>query len=372
MAKKIAFLIDTIYCDTSGTEKQLIGIITRINRKQFQPLIICLRESDWMKNNQLPCKHLVLGYRGFISLNFIRVVRELAKIIDREKIDIVQTFFEDSIFVGFLGKLLIKKKIIMISSRRDIGLGRVNQPWYHALYPIALSYVNRQFDGIVANCEKVKIYVAKREKTTKSKITVINNGVSIPERSRQIPKIIKDHKGIIWIGVLASLTPVKRHDLVIHAANEILPLAKNNRFKLVFLGDGPERSRLEKIVKDLKMDDTVIFEGSVSDVPSYLQNIDLGVLCSDREGLSNAILEYMACGLPVIATSVGGNVELVDERNGICIPKNSIPELSKSLLKLIENEPMRMKMGKASLRKINEKYSWEKSMQELERYYNSL
>jgi glycosyltransferase involved in cell wall biosynthesis len=110
----------------------------------------------------------------------------------------------------------------------------------------------------------------------------------------------------------------------------------------------------------------------VSDVPSYLQNIDLGVLCSDREGLSNAILEYMACGLPVIATSVGGNVELVNEENGICISKNSIPELSKSLLKLIENESMRMKMGEASLRKINEKYSWERSMQELEHYYNSL
>jgi glycosyltransferase involved in cell wall biosynthesis len=372
MAKIIAYLIDTIYCDTSGTEKQLIGIITRLNRKQYHPLIICLRESDWMKNNQLPCKHFVLGYRGFFSINFIQVVRNLAKIIESERIDIIQTFFEDSIFVGFLGKLLSKNKIIMISSRRDIGLGRVNQPWYHALYPIALSYINRQFDGIVANSEKVKVYVATREKTTKSKITVINNGVSIPAKSTKIPKTINKQKNMIWIGVLASLTPVKRHDLIIYAANEILPLVKNNRFKIIFLGDGPERSRLEMIVKDLKMRDTVIFEGSVSDVPSYLQNIDLGVLCSDREGLSNAILEYMACGLPVIATSVGGNVELVNEENGICISKNSIPELSKSLLKLIESESMRMKMGEASLRKINEKYSWERSMQELEHYYNSL
>src|SRR5688572_6187336 len=121
---KIAFIIDTISCDTAGTQKQLLETIRRLNRNEFEPELICLWESRWMTSNTLPCPCTVLGYRGFIKTDFPNVVRRLANLISSRKIDIVQSFFEDSIFVAALGATFARPRPILLSSRRDIGLGK--------------------------------------------------------------------------------------------------------------------------------------------------------------------------------------------------------------------------------------------------------
>ena len=112
--------------------------------------------------------------------------------------------------------------------------------------------------------------------------------------------------------------------------------------------------------------------GSVDNVTSYLQYSDIGVLCSDKEGLSNAILEYMACGLPVVATDVGGNSELVDKDNGFLVPPGDPPALAKALYSLIESTELRRRMGAASLDKVKQNYTWEKVIPLWEEYYEGL
>lgn len=366
----IAFLIDTISCDTAGTQKQLLETIRRIDKQKFKPLLVCLWRSEWMDRYNLPCEYMVLGYSGFLKWNFPRVVRRLANLIDEGKIDILQTFFEDSIFVGFLAKLLVRNKFILLSSRRDMGLGKENQPWYHALFVLALPWVNRYFNGIIANCEAVRQYVTKRERTSVTEIKVIRNGVDVPTRSVRRP-ILFDTVQVrcVWVGFVASLTPVKRHDLLVHAVAELKDKEDGEKIQVVLLGEGPEYKRLKHLTVALGVENIFYFVGAVNDVASYLYHLDIGVLCSDREGLSNAILEYMACGLPVVATSVGGNMELVDSKNGICCPKGDYHAFAEALLKLVKNEKLRGEMGVASLRKIDRFFSWKKTMLELEGYY---
>ena len=80
----------------------------------------------------------------------------------------------------------------------------------------------------------------------------------------------------------------------------------------------------------------------------------------------------MACGLPVVATSVGGNIELVDEENGICIPPGDHLALAAALRKLVEDEQLRIRLGAGSLQKIQHYFSWDKAMAELEGYYLTL
>jgi len=135
------------------------------------------------------------------------------------------------------------------------------------------------------------------------------------------------------------------------------------------LGKGPLEKTIVKQATAFNVDNMFIFQGAVQNVNDYLHQCDIGVLCSDREGLSNAILEYMACGLPVVATAVGGNPELIDESIGICIPPDSAQALSDALFRLVIDIELRKRMGWASRKKASLNFSWSNSIRQLESYY---
>lgn len=367
---KIAFLIDTISCNTSGTEKQLLEIITRIKVQGYVPLLVCLRDSDWLRSNSLPCSYAILNYEGMLKLSIPRVVWKLRKLIIEQNIQLIQTFFEDSIFISWSATLFRKENTVLLSSRRDMGLGSGNQPWYHALYGMVLPFVNKRFDGLVVNSCQIKKYVAKREKVSLSKIEVVYNGVTIPQNNDCIPQVFEDSAtSNIWLVIVASLTPVKRHDLLIEAVAQCANADINSKIKVLVLGKGPLRKQLVYLTKQYGVQDLFLFEGAVNNVSDYLIHCDIGILCSDREGLSNAILEYMACGLPVLATAVGGNTELVKNDNGICVPTNEPTFLADALLELIKNKNKRRQMGLVSKKRVEKDFSWKQSMQQLETYY---
>jgi glycosyltransferase involved in cell wall biosynthesis len=370
MTLRIAFLIDTISTDTAGTQKQLLEMIRRLDRTTFEPQLVCLWESPWMAQNALPCPCTVLGYRGFVKSNFPGVIRRFARMLSQQRIDIVQTFFEDSIFVAWLSAAVAHPRPVLLSSRRDIGLGRENQPWYHSLFGKALPYVNRGFAGIVANSEQVRQHVSRRERTPLEKITVHYNGVAFPDADTvaPAPRILATYPNAVWIGIVASLTPVKRHDLLIRSFAGLRP---GTETRLLLLGDGPQRTSLEELARDCGVGDRVHFEGAVKNVGAYLQHIDVGVLCSDREGLSNAILEYMSYGLPVVATGVGGNSELVNSDNGRIVPAGDVEALAAALQTLADDGEQRKRLGRTSREKALRLFSWDKSMASIEAYYRS-
>lgn len=368
---RIAYLIDTISSGTAGTEKQLIEIIRRLDRTFFDPYLICLWNSQWMMENELPCQVSTLDYRGFMKLGFWGVIKRFLRLLEYERFDIVQTLFEDSIFVGYLGKLLSLTPPVLLSSRRDMGLGS-EEPWYHAFYKAVLPFVNRGFDRIVANGKAIKEYVAAKEGTPQRKIKVIHNGVTIPVHVEARPQIFKEIQADLWIGIVANLKPVKRIDVFLRALAQLKKVCKEINIHAVILGEGPERVKLRKIAGELNLLSTVHFMGAVKNVTDYLQNLDIAVLCSDREGFSNAILEYMACGLPVVATSVGGNPELIDGTNGFCVPPSDPLSLGEALARLAVSPELRKKMGDISLEKVRSGFSWDMIICEWETFYRSL
>ena len=366
----IAHIIDTIETDTAGTQKQLIEIIKRLDKNKFDSYLICLWESAWMRVNKLPCDTVVLGYKGFLKANFLKVVRRLSQVLGDKKIDIIQTYFEDSIFVSYLGAMVSKRKPVLLTSRRDIGLGS-GRPWYHSIYRIVLPFVNMSFDGMVVNSLEVKRIVSRREIVPDRKIKVIPNGIELPAKNESEPNIFSKVKGDVWIAVAASLTPVKRLDVFLEAISKIIVIRPDISFQALILGDGPERSKLLDLAQDLNIGSRVHFVGAVKNVVAYLQRSDIGVLCSDREGLSNAILEYMACGLPVIASDAGGNIELVDSSNGALFARGDANALAIELAALATNNEERERKGKRSLERIRTCYSWERTIGALEGYYGA-
>jgi glycosyltransferase involved in cell wall biosynthesis len=368
---RIAYLIDTICSDKAGTEKQLLNIIERLDRDIFEVTLVCLYESPWMLRNRLPCEVLSLGYRGFLKPGFPAVMWRYLRVLHIKRFDVVQTFFEDSIFVGFLGKMLSRNKHALIVSRRDLGLGS-DEPGYHWIYKRIMPLVFGFVDGIATNAMAIKTRLIEQEKAPPEKIQVIGNGIDVPVFSRNIPPIIQQYQSDIWLGIVANLKPVKRIDVFLRALAYIKDTGSGERVRAVVLGEGRLRPALVQLASDLGIADRVHFAGALDNVNDFLYHIDIAILCSDKEGLSNAILEYMACGLPVVATDAGGNGELVDETNGECVPTGDHVALAKSLIKLIESPRLREQSGARSLEKVRQNFTWDKIMPQWENYYRSL
>jgi len=367
----VAYLIDTMSCDTAGTQKQLLETIRRLDRHRYEPHLFCLWESPWMRGAALPCPVHVLGYQGFLKPSFPGVVRRLARHLDRIEARLVHIFFDESIVVGWLAVRCMRHPAKLLSSRRDMGLGTANQPWYHRLFPLMLAAINRDFTAIVANSEAVRNYAARREHTPLSRYVVLRNGVELPGSTvMEIPAA--DAGGQLRVGIVASLTPVKRHDVLLRAWALCARASTPRRTQLILIGDGPERFRLEELARELDLGADVVFAGAVSAVQPWLRSLTIGVLCSDREGLSNAILEYMAWGLPVVATSVGGNPELVTEDNGLLVPPAAPDALASALQRLLGDPALRERMGRASARRVRDVYSWEASMTALMACYDDI
>lgn len=368
---RIAFVIDSFNSGEAGTEKQLLETIRRLDKTRFDPTLICLCATDWFQKRASPCEVCVLGYKGFVRWSFPSDVWRLCRILRQQRFDVVHTFFEESIFLVYLASLLTRSQSVLISSKRDVGLGN-EAPWYHRLFRLSLPVVYRRFSAVLANGDTVKKYVSRVARLPASRIKVIHNGIELPAMFEEEPEIFREKAASLWIGIVANLRRVKRIDTFLRAIALLRDKHKVQDFQAVVLGEGPERESLSRLIDDLNLGAQVSLLGSVRNVTAYLQRIDVGVLCSEREGFSNAILEYMACSLPVIVTSVGGNTELVTEANGICVPPGEPDELAKALATLARDKSLRQSLGNASRRKIETEYSWEKTMTALESYYLEL
>jgi glycosyltransferase involved in cell wall biosynthesis len=170
---------------------------------------------------------------------------------------------------------------------------------------------------------------------------------------------------------VASLTPVKGHAALLEAAARVLA---GTRLRLCFLwlGEGGERARLEARVRELGIGARVSLPGSCDGVPQYLAAADLFVLPSALEGMSNAILEAMASGLPVVAHAVGGNPELVDHgRSGLLVPAGDPAALAAAIERLLHHDAERRAMGSAARRRAEQIFSLEAMLKRYADYYQN-
>ena len=352
---RVALVIDSIAGDTSGTERQLLGLIERLDRARIEPLLVVLSSSRWLETHTPSCAVEVLGYRGLLKPSLPRVVSALARLLRDKQIDVVLTFFEDAMFVGLLGVWWSRAHPVLMQSRRDIGMGNA-RPWYHALFDAARVVLADRFDAVVVNGEAIKRWVADSDGVPPARIRVIRNGVELLGPSA-VDFPLADQPGTIWFGITANLKPIKRIDVLIEA------LARLDRqvswdWQCVVMGEGPERERLSHLIQQRGLVGRVHLVGSVHDVRSYLQRVDIAILCSDREGLSNAILEYMTLSKPIVATDAGACSELVDEDNGLLVPPGDPVTLAAALMRLGSDRVLRDRMGQGSYKRACEQFNW--------------
>jgi len=365
---KILYCIDSIG-HKAGSEIQLAEIIRRIDRERFDVHLFCLEDSAVMRRLAGNARVLVLPVHKVLSPNGFQQIGRLRRYIREEAIDIVHTWMIDAMIVGILASIGSGCPVVL-SSRRNLGYAF--RPKNLLLYP----FLNRFTTRILANSEAVKQVVVHRERMASDRIDVLYNGVDTerfaPRPSRSVlpgPSAVPTDVPVV--GVVANLRPVKDHDTFLRAARIVADSIPEAAFLIV--GTGPLRDRIAALVESLGLGDRVHFSDGKGDVIDYLQLMDVGCLTSLSEGFSNSILEYMAMGIPVVATDVGGNREaIVHGETGYLVPKGDATALAEHVIALLSDPAMRKRMSRAARRRCEAEFSMETAVLRHEEYYLEL
>ncbi|CAH9019198.1 TIGR03088 family PEP-CTERM/XrtA system glycosyltransferase [Candidatus Nitrosacidococcus sp. I8] len=211
-----------------------------------------------------------------------------------------------------------------------------------------------------------------------SRITPIYNGVDTerfyPKKDQSVlPSGFADSNCLI-VGTVGRLEPIKDQITLIQAFIHLVKQIPNSKkfLRLILVGDGSLRSQIEDLIEEEKLGDLIWLTGDRKDIPILLQSMDIFVLPSLAEGISNTILEAMATGLPVIATHVGGNPELVAEDTGILVSKADYKATSKALATYINNAQLIKNHGQSGRDRVEKKFAIQTMVDNYISVYNSL
>jgi glycosyltransferase involved in cell wall biosynthesis len=205
------------------------------------------------------------------------------------------------------------------------------------------------------------------ERVPASKLMVIHNGIDL---SFYRPSGDERRPGTRAICV-ARLDTIKDHETLLKAARKVADLRPD--FRLDLFGDGPQRASLEELRGRLGLEQIVTLNGQASEVRHHLANSDLFVLSSRSEGISIAILEAMAVGLPVVATDVGGNREVVVHgQTGLLVPAGSPDALAEAMRALVDDPGRSSAMGRAGRDRVEREFDVRCTAARYEHLYQEL
>ena len=233
-------------------------------------------------------------------------------------------------------------------------------------------------DRVLSVSSQLRDLHAKRTGFAVERITVVHNGVD-SRRFQPNPAIrarVREELGLspaeFCIGCVGNLSPAKDYPTALRGVEAF------NRFcddwRLLVIGEGPERSHLQELIQaNPRLRGRVRFLGMSQRVPEMLTAMDVYLLSSVIEGMSNSLLEAMACGLPVIATDVGGNPEVVvDGESGLLFPAGDFTRLAEHLQLLYTQVNFRTRMSQRARERVQEAFSIKSMVRHYEDVYENL
>lgn len=359
--RRPAIFLMTNTLEIGGSERQFATMATSLTVPGFDLKLGCLRRRGAFADG---LKELVEfpPNGNLFNLKAQRARWALGRYLRANRVVVAHSFDFYSNFMLIPAARLARIPVV-IGSQRQIGdlLSSFRNTAHNALL--------RWCDRIVCN-SRAAANGLERAGIATGKLTVIPNvlrGELFSETVPAIPRV----PGRVRVVMIARMNdPAKRHDVFLKAAAEVA--ARDASIDFVLVGDGPLRPRLEESAAKLGIASRVQFLGDCRDIPAVLASCDISVLSSDSESLSNAIMESMAAGLPVIACRVGGNEELVrDGENGFLIPAGNDQALAERIGQLSTRSELRAQFGAAAKRDA-QRFTVDRICGEYARLYGSL
>lgn len=293
---------------------------------------------------------------------------ELIKIIKTEKIDIVHTHL---IHAGILGKLAAKVcRVKHIVTTRHYGFHHDE----NKLLSKIEDWLLKSSSAVIAISNAVRKHLVEKNIITNDKIVVIPNAIDV-KNIKLTNREPDDNKanGALTIGSVGRLDPQK--DFITLLNGFKIVVEKRPNIHLEIIGDGILRHELENYVKKMKLEKSVTFKGTLPhhSVLERMVEWDLFILSSAWEGFGIALIEAMALEKAVVATTVEGITEVVDNGiNGYLAPAKSPDALAEKVIELLGNEEKRIAMGKKGREKVIDQFSIEKLIEKTKLVYNNL
>lgn len=365
--KKIRIMHIIHQLGTGGAENGIVNLANGHNHNKFE-LSICTLVGGGSLTYRLDQSKTSLFELEKKEGNDISIILKLYSVFKKFKPDIVHTHAWGTLCESFLAAKLARIPIMIHGEHGTIQEKPINIFIQNIFWKMT-----SQVLSISSNHKKL---LSETIKFPLAKITVIPNGVDIAKFSymnnssnRLIACNVKQKT--ITIGTIGRLVPVKNQQILIRVLAKLKK--KFSDVELLIIGDGPLKSDLKKLSSRLSIADSVVMPGRKSDITKYFHKMDIFILPSFSEGMSNTILEAMSCGVPVIASDVGGNPELIDNGiNGLLFPSQDQKKLEELIMQLIENPEIALKLSQNARQKIEHNFSIEKMVQNYEKMYFQL
>ncbi len=347
--RNVLFVVHGLW--RGGAETQLVELVNRLPADRFRKSIFSYREGDDLKDD-VRTEEVSLFKAKKKSRLDLGVAREIARIIDEQKIDIVHCTMRNAMLFGYFGIRLAKRRpglIVAVHSTKNAN--RTLDLADRMVYRFVLRRCTRVW---FVSDRQADLWTGKMPFLA-SKAVTIHNGVDHQVfDASQCEAEGRDLRASLGIGrdenvicSVAGFRPVKLHSVLIDALGKIV--ASGRRCHLLLAGSGALEQELRTQVQDLGLESVVHFLGNLPDVRPVLAASDCMSLVSEAETLSMAMLEAMAMGVPVITTIVGGASEAIENQvNGFLIPPNDVNTLADTLRYVLADDDRRTAIGKAA------------------------
>ena len=376
---KILFLVGGF--SIGGTERHLSQILPRLTRGD-RLLRVCALGTDGPFS--APIRAAGIPIKFIKSRNILRIPRlrgimnllsqtlQVAEELRRTRPEIVHCFLSEPCSIGWAASTLVGRRHHLVMSKRSQMARPGAFPGDKALEVLAL----RSADAVIGHSRVVVEELASHGVNPK-RLSIIHNGIEIVCASTQREEVRGIHgwgdDTVVFV-VLANLIPYKGHAELMQAL-AIYDLEVSTNWALVLVGGGADSTyghSLRRQAVERGIISKVYFVGQVNDPRPWLAAADVGVLLSHHEGFSNAIIEYMAAGLPVIATAVGGNLDaVVDGVSGWLVPSGDKSTLLRALIE--SRDPVgRCVRGQSGLRRYEAEFTINQCVNKYESFYASL
>lgn len=369
---KVVFLIDRMVSEMGGTEGQIMKLLRGL-QERIDVELVAMEHTPWMSAQVSTdtLRFTVIDLKGGPRRwNFWRGFYRLVTHLRATRADVVHTFFPIANIVGTVAARLARVKQV-VGSRRDFGF------WMTPGYLAFTRQANRLVDCIVTNAPEVKQLTVDKEGYPADKIEVIFNGVDLkgiqtvePDLKLKARLGIPAHHKVVTL--VANFRPIKRHDTLVSAFAQLC--RERDDIHLLLLGSGGTETYIDDVTAQIESlglkDRVVITQAAGNEMAQYLSIVDVGCNCSESEGLSNAVMEYMGAGIPCVVSRGGGNKDLVShEVNGLLFDVGDADALAHNLRRLLTDPVLAERLARASLERLQTEMALPVILQRLESIY---
>jgi glycosyltransferase involved in cell wall biosynthesis len=368
----VLFLIPSL--ERGGAEGQLIMLVNALDRRRFQPIVCSFSPVEPQRRGEIDCEVVHLGLTSLFRPSAVATWARLEALVRQRGIRVIQAWFLRAEVLAVLTRFAHRHRVSVVLAKRDL-----EHDSYGVRERLLARLAHWGSDVLVSNAGAVKSYLESAWKVAPDRSRVIYNGIVLerfvpasPQRRAAAKKQLGFTPEELVVTAVTHLIPVKGAETFVHAAALVLPQMPRARFAVV--GGGQLLPGLEERARSLGISTHVRFVGEITDVRLHLEASDIGALSSLSEGLPNAVLEYMAMGLPIVATNVGGTRELVgpDGECGFLVPAGQAAPFAERVLELFRDPMARARMGERGRIRAERMFDARHMAQEYEELFDRL